>query len=203
MVVAIAGPTCSGKTSLATLIGQRLGQGRCAVVRQDGFYRDLSHLPEPERALRNFDAPTAIEWRALVRAVATLRAGQPVEVPTYDFSRHCRTGETQTVRPAPIVIVEGTLILHWQSLRRLADLRVYVDLDMQVCRARRIERDQRERARSRDSVLCQWEATVLPMHRRYVLPCRGHADLIVPGDDLEASAEAVIDAIARQTETGP
>ncbi len=195
VVILIGGPTCSGKTNLARALECRLGSDRCVTVNQDDFYHDLQHLPEETRARSNFDRPGAVDRRALASAVRSLSLGRAVDVPTYDFTKHCRTPAIRQLAPAPFVLVEGTLVLHWSALRRLASVRVYVDIGPEECLRRRVRRDNLERGRSPESVLTQWHASVWPMHRRYVLPTRRAADVLVSGNDVDDAVVRIVQAL--------
>jgi len=195
-LVAIGGPSCSGKTTLAAMLADRLGEGKAVMLAQDSFYRDIAHLPLAERERHNFDAPEAVDVEALVSAASCLLQGRPATVPVYDFARHCRIEKTRSLAPAPVVIVEGTLALHWSGIRSAARIRVYVDADAALCLARRIERDVAERGRTRDSVVAQWHATVLPMYDRFVAPSRRHADVIVEQDGLADALGVVCRALS-------
>lgn len=195
-LIAIAGPSCSGKSLLADAIAAKLGPRRCVIVRQDDFYRDLAHLPMEVRAGVNFDSPTAIDRRAMIAVAARLLAGRTAATPAYDFVEHCRRGEMRWLEPAPLVIVEGTMALRWVALRRMARLRVYVDAPLELCLQRRVDRDVAERGRTEGSVIAQWRRTVAPMHRRYVLPQARHADMIVSGLRADEAATAVVSALS-------
>ena len=159
----------------------------------DDYYRDLAHLPKSEREKTNFDDPAMFDWRLLEQDIAALGRGETISKPLYDFENHIRRTHRETVTPCRFVIVEGLFALHDPALRRLYGTSVYVHLDDDVCFARRMERDIRERGRSRESVLAQYEATVRPMCEKYVRPTRAHASVVVRGDDpLAQSAEAVM-----------
>lgn len=177
-LVAIAGCTCSGKSSLAEGLAAHLGG---PVMPVDAYYRDLSHLPAVERARVNFDAPDAIEHERLLSDLRRLLAGEPAARPLYDFTTHTRQAGALPVQPAAVVILEGLFALYWEEVRRLAAVKVFVDLDDAGCLERRLDRDVRERGRTSESVLRQYAETVRPMAFQFVLPTRDYADLVVSG----------------------
>jgi uridine kinase len=177
-LIGIAGPSGAGKSYLASHLAARLG---APVLALDHYYRDLSHLPLEERARSNFDEPAALEHDLLVAQIGDLRRGKTIEVPTYDFSLHTRTRETQSFQPAAFVIIEGLFTLHWPELRHHLGTGVYVDMTDDICLERRRERDVRERGRTPESVIEQFQKTVAPMAERYVRPTRAHADVVVFG----------------------
>src|SRR5271167_2657311 len=196
-LIGIAGPSGAGKSYLARHLADRL---QAPVLTLDHYYRDLSHLPLEERSRSNFDDPAALEDRLLVAHVEDLREGKAIEVPTYDFSLHTRTGATQLFRPAPFVIVEGLFTLHWPELRGLLGTRVYVDMTDDICLQRRQERDVRERGRTPESVVEQFRATVAPMAERYVRPTQEHAHVVVFGSaPIGEEVERVLEHVRLNT----
>jgi uridine kinase len=180
-LIGIAGPSGAGKSYLARHLSDYLG---APVLSLDHYYRDLSHLSPEARTRSNFDDPSALEHDLLIAQVAHLANGRTIAVPTYDFSVHSRTKQTQPFQPAPFVIVEGLFTLHWPELRNLLGTRVYVDMTDDVCLQRRQERDVRERGRTPESVVEQFRSTVAPMAERYVRPTQEHAHVVVFGSAL-------------------
>ncbi len=177
-LVAIAGCSCAGKSTIARELARRIG---ASVVPLDGYYRDLSHLPPAAREQVNFDTPEAIEDALLVADLQRLLAGETIARPVYDFTTHTRRRGRIPVAPAPYILLEGLFAWHWERIRRLCSLCVYVDVTHETALRRRLERDVRERGRSETSVRRQFETTVQPMAERYVLPLRRWADIIVDG----------------------
>lgn len=176
----VAGGTGSGKTTVAETIVARIGSHRIAYLQQDSYYRDLSHLPPEERPNENFDHPEALESELLVSHVRSLKKGQPVEVPVYDFSQHVRSGQTKLVHPRKVILVEGILIFAEKALREEFDIRIFVDTDPDIRFIRRLRRDLAERGRTVESVINQYLATVRPMHLEFVEPSKRWADVIIP-----------------------
>ncbi len=187
LLVAIAGGTGSGKTTLAKKLREALG-AEVALLEHDWYYLDRSRLTAEERENTNYDEPAALDNALLVQHLAELKAGRAVDCPQYDFSSHTRKEITWRVTPAPIVAVEGILLLSEAPLREAFDLRIYVDTDDDVRLLRRIRRDIVERGRDIASIEHQYMATVRPMHQKHVAPSKRHAHLIVPegGENAEA-----------------
>jgi uridine kinase len=191
-VLGIAGGTGSGKTTIAQKLFAALPAGAAVLIDHDGYYRDRSGLPREERERINYDHPDAIETELLVQHLGLLRAGQAVEVPQYDFREHARRAETRRVDPAPIVVVEGILVLADERLRAYMDLRLYVDTDPDIRLMRRLQRDMEERGRSFAHVRAQYDATVRPMHLAFVEPSKRFADLIIPeGGENQPALDAI------------
>jgi uridine kinase len=179
-IIGIAGGTGSGKTTVASVILDRVGPDHVAYLPHDAYYRNEDDLPRAQPDIINWDHPIALETALMTAHVRALRAGQPVELPTYDFTTNRRTGRTVHVAPRPIVIVEGILIFAEPELRRLFDMKIFVDTDSDLRFIRRLQRDLAERGRATDSVIQQYLTTVRPMHLEFVEPSKRYADIIVP-----------------------
>jgi uridine kinase len=197
VVIAIAGCSGSGKTTLAEELARTLGGIPFPL---DNYYRDLSHLAAAERALTNFDDPSTIESTLLATHISALARGEPIERPLYDFSQHIRIpGRTETVLPAPFLMVEGIFALCYAELLPLYGLRIFVDTPDETCFTRRLERDITTRGRSPESVRVQYESTVRPAALRWVDPSAACADLVVDGTaDLDWSVERVLAEIVHR-----
>ena len=191
LILGLAGCSGSGKTTLARELTAQLS---ATLLPLDFYYRCLSHLPQEERGLQNFDHPDSLEHTLLVEHVEALADGRNIERPIYDFTTHTRVPDrTETIAPAPVLIVEGILALHYSRLRGLYDFSIYVNAPNEICLNRRIYRDMRERGRTEESVRAQFEATAKPMADLYVLPSAQHASVIVEGTDaLDWSVEQVL-----------
>lgn len=179
-VIGIAGGTGSGKTTVAHAIVKRVGEERIAFLSHDAYYRDFADLPKDILAGKNFDHPDSLETELLVRHLRALKQGMVVEMPVYDFRVHRRAKETRRVEPRKVILVDGILIYVEAELRKLFDVKIFVDTDSDVRLIRRIKRDIAERGRSLESVVAQYESTVRPMHLEFVEPSKRYADLIIP-----------------------
>jgi uridine kinase len=179
-VIGVAGGSGSGKTTVVQRIVESIGDGQVSVIEHDRYYRDRNDLRLEERAALNYDHPDSLETDLLVRHVVDLRAGRPVEVPTYDFARHARKPQTETVLPRRAIIVEGILIFSDAALRALMDVKVFVDADDDTRFIRRLQRDIADRGRTVPSVIEQYLGTVKPMHLEFVEPTKRYADIIIP-----------------------
>lgn len=194
-LIGIAGPSCSGKTELARWLSAKVG---APVLNLDLYYTDLAHLPLEERAKTNFDEPASMDQEAIFADVEALAGGRSIRPPSYDFATHSRTLAETVLEPARIVILEGLFALFWPELRSFLQLKIYVDAPEEVCLARRLERDVRERGRTPESVRWQFESTVKPMARQYILPTRSFADITVSGTDpIERSGNRVLPLVRR------
>jgi uridine kinase len=180
LVIAIAGGTGSGKTTVANVIIERVGTEHIVYLPHDAYYKDLKHLPEAQRTQINFDHPNSLDTEKLIEHVRELKAGLPIERPVYDFKTHSRIDEIINLKPQPIVIVEGILIFVESALRKLFDVKIFVDTPPDIRFIRRLERDINERGRTAISVIQQYQETVRPMHLEFVEPSKRYADVIIP-----------------------
>ncbi len=180
IIIGIAGGTGSGKTTVVNKIINSFPQGEVAVIPQDSYYKDLSHIPMEDRNKINFDEPDAIEWPLLVKHLQMLRDGRSIDMPTYSYLTCTRQPETVDVRPTDVVIVEGILVLTDPVLRDMMDIKVFVDADADDRLIRVIARDCIERGRTPQMVIDRYQDVLKPMHCQYIEPCKRFADLIVP-----------------------
>ncbi len=170
------------------MILERTGADNIALLPHDAYYKDLSDLPETQRELVNFDHPDSLESSLLVEHIGALRRWEPVEIPVYNFETHSRTDKCLRIDPQPVVLVEGILIFAEPELRRLFDVKIFVDTPADIRFIRRLQRDLVERGRTIDSVIRQYETTVRPMHLKFVEPSKRYADVIIPEGGLNTVA---------------
>jgi len=179
LIVGIAGGTGSGKTTVAHKLAASM-PGRAVTIEHDAYYRDQAHLTFDERVKINYDHPASLESDLLAQHLRTLRDGNTVDIPIYDFATHTRAKDTRRIEPARVVIVEGILVFAEASLREQMDIKIFVDTDSDIRLIRRIRRDLEQRGRTFQSVRDQYYSTVRPMHIEHVEPSKRWADLIVP-----------------------
>jgi uridine kinase len=193
ILVGIAGGTGSGKTSFANRLLGRVGPERCLTIAQDSYYKDGSALSTEARLAINYDHPDAFDTPLLIQDLRDLKAGRPVPLLTYDHANYSRQVLADPLTPRPVILLEGILILAEEPLRRLMDIKLFIDTDADVRILRRLRRDLRERGRSFESVETQYLASVRPMHLEFVEPSKRYADLIIPeGAQNEVALEAVV-----------
>jgi uridine kinase len=192
LVIGVAGGSGSGKTTVTRAILQRVGRERIALLPHDSYYRDLSHLPLDQRARVNFDHPDAFDNALYLAHLDALIHGQPVALPTYDFTNYVRLPEVVPVRPQPVIILEGILIFADAALRERMAIKLFVDAEGDLRIIRRIQRDTRSRGRSIESVIDQYLRTVRPMHLEFVEPSKRYADVIIPSGGLNAIATDMV-----------
>jgi uridine kinase len=196
LTIGVAGGTGSGKTTVAMQLLQQVGSRHIAHLSHDAYYREFEYLTPEERVAVNFDHPDSLDTDLLIEHVLTLQRREPVEVPVYDFTHYHRKPETISVGPQPIILVEGILIFVERELRRLMDIKIFIDTDADIRFIRRMTRDMAERGRSLESVVQQYLETVRPMHLKFVEPSKRHADIIIPqGGYNQVAIDLVTDRI--------
>ena len=181
ILIGIAGGTGSGKTSIANYLLKQFGNDELIVIEQDSYYKDNSNLSMDERNQQNFDHPEAIDIQLFNKQLESLLDGKPVKIPIYDFSNHNRIEKFQLVKPTKIIIIEGILTLHFESLKKLMDIKVFVDVPDKIRFKRRLSRDIKKRGRTLMSVTNQYENTVYPMYKQFVEPSKDFADIVITG----------------------
>jgi len=196
LVIGLAGGTGSGKTSVTRSILRSLDGSNVQVIQHDSYYKDISAYGDKTPDQINFDHPAALETELLVEHLRSLRAGNTVEQPVYDFKTHRRLLQTKSLEPRPIILIEGILIFVDKPLRDLMDIKIFVDTDADERLLRRIRRDIRDRGRSLESVMHQYINTVKPMHLEFVEPSKQWADVIIPrGSDNKVAVDMVVTKI--------
>ncbi len=178
--IGITGGTASGKTTVVKKIMKHFKDKSVVDIKLDSYYNVLAGLSDDERAKVNFDHPKAFDFDLLYEQLDDLKKGKTIEKPIYDFTTHLRKDETETVKPARIVIVEGILVFIKKEIRDLLDMKIFVDTASDIRLIRRIERDIAERGRTFDTVKNQYFETVRPMHIQFIEPTKQNADIIVP-----------------------
>ena len=196
LTIGVAGGTGSGKTTVAIKVLERVGADQIAFLTHDSYYKNLDNIPLSDRHRINFDHPDSLDTPLLIENIRDLLQGNDAQCPVYDFTTHTRTDEVRVVQPQPIILVEGILIFSEPELRKLLDIKIFVDAAPDVRFIRRIQRDISERQRTMESVIEQYLATVRPMHLEFVEPSKRYADIIIPtGGYNEIAIDMVADRI--------
>jgi uridine kinase len=179
-VIGVAGGSGSGKSTVTREVLASIGPELVTVVIQDDYYCDQTHMSPEDRRKTNYDHPDAFDWPLMVQHVQALRRGESIEMPTYDFAADNRASKTITIKPAPVIVIEGLFALFDADLRKMMSLKVFVDTAADVRFIRRLQRDMAERSRSAESVINQYLETVRPMHKQFIEPTKRYADVILP-----------------------
>lgn len=197
-LLGVAGGTCSGKTTVAERLCEMIGGDRIALIKLDSYYVDTPDEPLDVRKKANWDHPDAFDWALLTEHLQALAAGEPIEVPVYDYAAYERTERVTRIGRCDVVVVEGILVLYEPSVRELFDLKVYVDADADLRLIRRLQRDVSERGRSPQSIIDQYLTTVRPSHLQFIEPSKRHAHVIFPEGGRNEPALEVLLARVRE-----
>ncbi len=196
LVIGIAGGSGSGKTSVTRKVMDVFHEHSVVVIEQDYYYKDQAHLSFEERLKTNYDHPLAFDNDLLIEHIEKLVARQPIEKPVYDYERHTRSTEVIHVSPMDVIIVEGILVLEDERLRKLMDMKLFVDTDADLRILRRIVRDTEERGRTLQSVIDQYLSVVRPMHNQFIEPTKRYADIIIPeGGENDVAIDLIVTKI--------
>lgn len=187
-IIGIAGGSGSGKTSVTRKIMESLQGHSIILLEQDYYYKDQSDKTMEERLQTNYDHPFAFDNDLMIEHLQQLINRETVDIPTYDYANHTRSSKTITVEPKEVIIIEGIFALENDELRKLMDVKVYVDTDSDIRILRRLSRDIKERGRSMDSVIEQYLSVVRPMHLQFIEPTKRFSDIIIPegGENMVA-----------------
>ncbi|MEW9096153.1 MAG: uridine kinase [Clostridiaceae bacterium] len=203
VLIGITGGTGSGKSTIAKEIYKKFNEDCIAMIEQDSYYKDQSHLTLEERMKTNYDHPDAFDNELLVKHLKQLLRNEVVNKPIYDFEKHNRKEETVKVYSKDIIIVEGILVLEDKALRDMLDIKIFVDTDADVRIIRRLLRDMKERGRTVDSVINQYLDVVRPMHMQFVDPSKRYADIIIPeGGHNKVAIDVIVGNIKQLLQYG-
>ncbi len=200
IIIGISGPSASGKSLLSNTIINELGSEQVAVISEDSYYKDLSHLSFEERCDVNYDHPNALDHDLLLSQLQELQQGKSVDIPCYDYSQHMRSKtEVRRIGKHRIIVLEGILLFVAEALRNIMDIRIFMDTPLDICLLRRLKRDIVQRGRPIDSVLEQYQQTVRPMYLQFIEPSKRYADIIVPRGGENRIAIDMIKAKMRES----
>ncbi len=203
LVIGIAGGTGSGKSTVARRVAESLEGSSVALLDMDSYYRHRAELTFEERRDLNWDHPDAFDLDLLVSQLGRLVAGETVDKPVYDFVQHLRAIESERVRPADVIVLDGILLFVDERVRDICDVKVFVDAEADIRVLRRIERDMQVRGRPLMEIILQYLTTVRPMHLQFVEPTKRYADIIVPrGGHNEVAIEMIVARIQRRLGQG-
>lgn len=180
IIIGVAGPSASGKSLLSNTIVRELGNDEVAIISEDSYYKDPSDVQFEDRKNLNFDHPDAFDHGLLIEHLRMLKAGMSIDMPQYDFTKHERAKETVRIDKHHITVLEGILLFVDPELRKMMDIKIFMDTPLDICLIRRLKRDMEERQRTPESVIERYQATVRPMYLQFIEPSKRYADIIVP-----------------------
>lgn len=194
-IILVAGGSASGKTYVTNKVISNINSENIVRITIDDFYKDNSNLSLEERKKINFDHPKSIDFKLLYEVLNSLKEGKEVDIPTYDFTVHCRSNITKHVVPKKIIIVEGIFALVNKKIRELSDLNIFINASSENRFLRRLKRDQEERGRTFEYVVNQYVNVVAPAYEEIIAPTKMFADLIVSNDGIENKSLEILASI--------
>ena len=195
-IILIGGGSASGKTYVLKQVINEVGEENITHISIDDYYKELD-MPLEERRKQNFDHPKAFDWKLLESDIRKLKNDEEIDKPLYDYTISNRKKETEHIVPKKLIVVEGIMALVNKRVRALSDLNIFIEASRENRLVRRIKRDQKERARSFDSIIEQYFATVLPMYEEIIAPTQYYADIIVHNDGIKNHSIEVISAVLK------
>ena len=191
-IIGVAGGSGSGKSTVTEHIVNSIGGDKVAVVMQDYYYKDLSHLTLDVRKTINFDHPDSFDWELLRSHLNSLYNGMPIEMPTYDYAEYTRKPDTITIIPSQVVVFEGIFALMENELRNMMALKIFVDTAADIRFIRRLQRDIESRGRTAQNVIKQYLEFVRPMHKKFIEPTKRFSHIIIPHGANRAALEMIV-----------
>jgi len=179
IIIGITGGSSSGKTYLSNKLINKFGKNNINLIQMDSYYNDLKYLSMEEREKNNFDQPNAFDFNLLLNHLKNLDNKGNVEIPIYDYKTHTRSNKTNKIIEKPILIIEGIFALYNKKIRDLMNLTIYIDIENNIRKERRIKRDTIQRNRTEDSIIYQYENVVEPMYKKYISPMKNKSNLIL------------------------
>ena len=179
IIIGITGGSSSGKTYLSNKLINKFGKDNINLIHMDSYYNDLKYLSMEKREKNNFDQPNAFDFNLLSNHLKNLDNKGNVEIPIYDYKTHTRSNKTNKIIEKPILIIEGIFALYNKKIRDLMNLTIYIDIENNIRKERRIKRDTIQRNRTEDSIIYQYENVVEPMYKKYISPMKNKSNLIL------------------------
>ena len=178
-IIGVAGGSGSGKTFFLKCFLHHFSSSEVSLISQDDYYKPMAEQAVDENGWINFDLPAGIDNERLLHDLQLLIAGKSIEKKEYTFNVNEENAKLLNIGSAPIIIVEGLFVFHFQEIAKLFDLRIFMDADEEITLNRRITRDGTERGYTRDMVMYQWVNHVVPAYKQYLLPYKGTCDRVI------------------------
>lgn len=185
ILVAISGESAAGKTTFLNALAHVFKQA--AFIDADHYFNDISSEIKEKGGFLNLvragyesDAPASFQLDCLHRDLCRLKQGQAVKIPFYDMKTGTSINEAQEINPAPLVFVAGICTLY-EGVRELFDLKMYLQADPLEQRIRYFQRaSQRGQCQSMPELWGQF-GRVCEMAKKYIVPTKQYADIVVKG----------------------
>jgi uridine kinase len=181
-IVGVCGASSSGKTTFLKDLCGFFNETDVCMLSLDNYYKPKNELHEDENGVINFDEPTCLNKELYLKDIKSLMHGHEVQIKEYTFNNPDKEPTIITLKPSPILIIEGLFIYYYQELKKIFDLKVFLDVEDHIRLKRRMERDRNERGYDLEDVLYRYEHHVFPAYKRYISPYKYEADMIIPNN---------------------
>jgi len=179
-IIGITGGSGSGKSFLCKQIADKINKDEILIITVDSYYKDLSNIKFKEREKNNFDHPISIEFNLLYKHLLRIKQNEPVDIPIYNYKTHTRKKETKFIsKKYSLILLEGIFSLYDKKIRAIIDNAVFIDTPNKIRKERRIIRDTKNRDRTVDSIITQYDNMVVPMFEKYIKPMKEKSDIII------------------------
>ena len=189
-IIGITGGSGSGKSTVVKRIKERYPNA--LLIEMDNYYKSATFVNNSNITAYNFDHPDAFDMDLMMQNLASLKEGKSCMMPQYDFVHHTRKEEFVKVEPSSIIVIDGLMVFYDERVRKLLDLKLYVDTPADIRFIRRLKRDVAERGRTVESVIEQYTNVVRPGHYNFIEPSKAYADLIIPEGGYNDNAMEVL-----------
>jgi uridine kinase len=196
-LIGIAGGSASGKTYFLREIRNCFSENEVCIISQDNYYRPVNEQQKDEQGEINFDLPEGIDDVQFLKDITNLGTGKLVHREEYMFNQEGVKSKIITMQPAPVIITEGIFLFHFHSIKKMLDLKIFLDSRDDIKLKRRLQRDFTERGIAEEVILYQWHHHVIPAYNRFLLPYRDEADVILTNNEsFKKGFELIRDHVA-------
>jgi uridine kinase len=187
-VIGVAGGSGSGKTFFLKCFLEHFTDEEVCLVSQDDYYIPVGHkMTKLENRNYNFDLPSTIDYEHFESDIFKLLNNQSFIKQEYTFNNPNIVPKMLEIKPAPIIIVEGLFIMHFEKIKEVLDMTIFIEADESVALKRRLKRDLEERGYSNEDAYYKWVNHVVPAYKEYLLPYRDMCDKIIVNNTQEAA----------------
>lgn len=194
-IILIGGGSASGKTFIIQEVTKLVGESNITHISIDDYYNKVDNMSIEDRRKINYDHPRAFDWKLFRLHLEELKKDQTIEKPIYDYKILNRSDKTETIVPRKVILVEGITALVDKKCRDLANLKIFINASRERRLVRRIERDQKERARTFENIVEQYFDSVQPMYEEIIGPSQVYADVIINNDGVKNNSIRALTAI--------
>lgn len=181
-IIGITGGSGSGKTRFLKELLEGFDGRFVTCISQDDYYRPREYQLVDKNGELNFDRPESIDYEHFASDLKALSEGKAIRKQEYTFNNPDVEPKEIVRKSAPVILVEGIFIFHYERISELIDLKIFIDAKDYIKLQRRLKRDREERGYDADDVLYKYENHIMPSYHKYIAPYKEEADLVVPNN---------------------